>query len=107
MLVTGVTIIRSDFLRENRAAVELFLKDHQASTAFTAENVKEAAGLIAAQGIVEKAPIAEKALPLCNIVCITGEEMKDALTGYLSVLYQQDPKSVGGAMPGDGFYYMP
>ena len=69
--------------------------------------MEEAAELIAAQGIVEKAPIAKKALPLCNIVCLTGEEMKAALSGYLSVLYEQDAKSIGGAMPGDDFYYIP
>lgn len=107
MLVTGVTIIRSDFHRENRAAVEQFLKDHQDSTAFATENTDQAADLIAAQGIVEKAPIAKKALPQCNIVCLTGQEMKDALSGYLSVLYEQDAKSIGGAMPGDDFYYIP
>lgn len=107
MLVTGVTIIRSDFLRENRAAVEQFIKDHQESTAFSAENIDAAAELIAAQGIVEKAPVAKKALPQCNIVCLTGEDMKEALSGYLSVLYDQDAKSIGGAMPGDNFYYMP
>jgi len=107
MLVTGVTVIRSDFLRENKEAAELFLKEHQASAAFAAEHVDEAAELITAQGIVEKAPIAKKALPLCNIVCLTGEEMKAALSGYLSVLYEQDAKSIGGAMPGDDFYHIP
>ena len=107
MLVTGVTIVRTDFLAENEAAVKEFLKAHQASTAFTAENVDEAAELVAAQGIVEKAPIAKQALPKCNIVCITGQEMKDALTGYLSVLNSQDASSIGGSLPGDDFYYMP
>ena len=28
MLVTGVTIVRSDFLRENRAPIQMFLEDH-------------------------------------------------------------------------------
>lgn len=107
MLVTGVTIVRSDFLRENKTAVEQFLADHKASTAFATENVQEAAQLTADQGIVEKAPIAEKALPLCNLVSITGNEMKEALSGYLSVLFEQDAKSIGGTMPGDDFYYIP
>lgn len=31
--------------------------------------------------------------------------MKQALSGYLSVLFEQNPKAVGGAMPGDDFYY--
>lgn len=107
MLVTGVTLVRSDFLRENRDPVKTFLEDHKASAKFAVEHVDEAADLIAAQGIVEKAPIAKKALPLCNIVCLTGQEMKDALSGYLSTLHEQDAKSIGGQMPGDDFYYMP
>lgn len=106
-LVTGVTLVRSDFLRENQAPVAEFVKEHADSARFATENVKEAAALIASQGIVEKAPIAEKALPYCNIVCITGQDMKDALSGYLSTLMEQDPKSIGGQMPGDDFYYMP
>lgn len=107
MLVTGVTLVRSDFLRENRSPVADFIKDHEASTLFATEHAEDASRLIAEQGIVEKAPIAQKALPYCNIVCLTGQEMKDALSGYLSTLHEQDPKSIGGQMPGDDFYYMP
>lgn len=106
-LVTGVTLVRSDFLRENQAPVAEFVKEHADSARFATEHVTDAAALIAAQGIVEKAPIAEKAIPYCNIVCITGKDMKDALSGYLSTLMKQDPKSIGGQMPGDDFYYMP
>ena len=107
MLVTGVTLVRSDFLRENRSPVADFIRDHEASTLFATEHSEDASRLIAEQGIVEKAPIAQKALPYCNIVCLTGQEMKDALSGYLSTLHEQDPKSIGGQMPGDDFYYMP
>ena len=48
----------------------------------------------------------EKALPYCNIVCITGEEMKSSVQGYFQVLFDQNPQSVGGALPGDDFYYL-
>ena len=106
-LVTGVTIVRSDFLKENEEAVKLFIEDHKASAAYTSEHLYEAAEMVAALGIVEKAPIAKKAMPACNIVCITGEEMKSALSGYLSVLEAADAKSVGGQLPADDFYYLP
>ena len=106
-LVTGVTIVRSDFLKENEEAVKLFIEDHEASAAYTSEHLDEAAEMVAALGIVEKAPIAKKAMPACNIVCITGEEMKSALSGYLSVLEAADAKSVGGQLPADDFYYLP
>lgn len=106
-LVTGVTIVRSDFLKEHEDAVKLFIEDHKVSAAYTSEHLDEAAEMVAALGIVEKAPVAKKAMPACNIVCITGDEMKSALSGYLSVLEAADAKSVGGQLPADDFYYLP
>ncbi len=105
-LVTGVTVVRNEFLDQYPEAVETFLKEHAASTNYVNENLEEGAELVAKTGIIEKAPIAQKAIPYCNITCITGSEMKAALSGYLQVLYDQDPASVGGALPEDGFYYL-
>ena len=70
-------------------------------------NVEEAAQWIEALGIVAKAAIAQKALPACNIVYIDGEEMKTAVSGYLAVLFEQSPESVGGQLPDEAFYYLP
>lgn len=106
-LVTGVTIVRNEFLEEYPDAVTLFLAEHQESAAFANTNPDETAELIAAAGIIEKAPIARKALPYCNITCITGDNMQAALSGYLQVLFEQDAKSVGGSLPEDNFYYIP
>ena len=47
----------------------------------------------------------QKALPQCNIVFETGDEMKTDLETYFKVLYAADPASVGGALPADDFYY--
>ena len=68
-------------------------------------NVEEASALTEKYDIV-KAPIAKKAIPECNIVCITGDEMKTSVGGYLKVLYDLNPKSVGENLPGDDFYYI-
>lgn len=106
-LVTGVTIVRKDFQDEYPNALALFLQEHAASTEFANTHLDETAELVAAQGIIEKAPIAKAAIPYCNITCITGEEMKTALSGYLQVLADQDPASVGGQLPGDDFYFNP
>lgn len=106
-LVTGVTIVRNAFLEEKPEAVQIFLNEHDKSAAYTMEQPKKAAELVVKAGIIEKAPVAEQALPKCNITCITGTQMKDALSGYLKVLYDQDPKSVGETLPGDDFYYLP
>ena len=106
-LVTGVTIVNNDFLSSHPDMVDVFLEEHEASALYTDNHPAEAAELIAAAGIVAKAPIAEQALPYCNITCITGEDMKEALSGYLEVLYEQAPESVGGSLPDDAFYYIP
>lgn len=106
-LVTGVTVVRRDFLETYPQTVADFLESHAASVAFTAEQPEETAALIAKAGIVPQTAVALQALPYCRLVCLTGEDMKTALSGYLAVLYEQNSASVGGAMPGDDFYYIP
>lgn len=104
-LVTGVLLVRRAFADANEAALADFLSDYEASTAFTNENVPEAAELVAGYGIVPSAAVAEKAIPACNITYLEGEELRTRLGGYLEVLYAANPESVGGALPGDDFYY--
>ena len=104
-LVTGVTIVRDTFLEEHPVAVALFMEEHKKSAEFAVSDVTTTASYVAERGIIEKAPVAEKALPYCNIVYIDGDPMKQALSSYLEVLFEQDPSSVGGALPGDDFYY--
>ena len=104
-MITSGIVVRTAFLQENPEAVENFLKEFAASAQYANEFVPETAALIEQIGIV-KAAVAEKALPYCNIVCLTGEEMKAALSSYLQVLYELNPASVGGALPTDDFYYV-
>ncbi|ETP72259.1 ABC-type nitrate/sulfonate/bicarbonate transport system, periplasmic component [Lachnospiraceae bacterium JC7] len=105
-LLTGVTVVRNDYLEANGDAVTAFIEDHKASTEKAVSDTKSTAELVAKYGIIPKAPVAEKALPQCNIVAVTGEEMKKSLSGYLKVLFEQNPKSVGGKLPEDNFYYV-
>ena len=105
-LVTGVTVVRNAFLEEHKEAVDKFLEEHSASADYANEHVEEAAELVAAAGIIEKAPVAVKAMPQCNITYIDGNDMKMALSGYLEVLFEQDASSVGGSLPNDDFYYI-
>lgn len=106
-LVTGVTIAMNDFLQENPEAAAEFMKEHKASAAYANAYVEEAAALVAVYGIIDKVPVAVKAMPYCNITYIDGEDMKRVLSGYLEVLYRQDASSVGGSLPDDDFYYIP
>ena len=105
-LITGGLIIRTAFLNEHPEAVKTFLEEYAASTQYVNENVEEAAALVE-QYIGVAAGVAKKAIPACNIVCMTGEEMKAAAEKYLTVLFELNPEAVGGAMPEESFYYLP
>ncbi len=104
-LVTGVTVVRNEFLQEHENAVAAFMEEHKASAESMNTDVENGAKLAVASEIIAKEPIALKAIPKCNITYIDGNEMKQALSGYLQVLYEQNPESVGGALPQDDFYY--
>ena len=104
--VTGVTVVRTDFLKEHEDAVKLFMDEHKASAAAATENLDATAEKVAELGIVEKAEIAKLAIPNCNITYVDGADMKAAVSDYLTVLYNMAPESVGGKLPGDDFYYV-
>ena len=106
-LVTGVTICRGELFEEHADAIQTFMEEQKASAAFANENVAETAKLVAAAGIIEKAPVAEKAIPYCSITYIDGTDMKNRLYGYLSALYEMDPATVGGELPTKDFFYIP
>lgn len=103
-LITGVIVARTDFVKENPEAVNAFMESYKESVNYVNANISDAATLIEKFDIISAA-IAEKALPYCNIAFIEGTEMKDKLSGYINVLMEQNPKSVGGEIPADDFYY--
>ena len=106
-LTMGALVVRKDFAESNPAAVRNFLKEYQASTQYVTDeaNLDDAAALIEQYGIISAA-VAKQALPYCNIVCITGEEMRTAAEGFLSILAKANPQSVGGTLPAENFYYI-
>ena len=103
-LITGVIVARREVVEKNPAAVNEFLKEYAASVDWVNANTADAAALIGEYGIVDAA-VAEKALPYCNIVCLTGADLLEALPGYLEVLYNADAAAVGGEMPDNSFYF--
>ena len=103
-LITGVVVARREFVEQNPDAVSAFLDHYKTSVEYVNSNTDEAAQLVGQYGIVT-AEVAEKALPACNITFIEGKEMQEKLSGYLAALFEQNPRSIGGALPGDDFYF--
>ena len=104
-LITGLTVVRKEYAEAHPDVIEAFLEEYAQSVEAANTDVEGTAALCEAQGVVAKAAIAQKALPQCKVVCLTGEKLKTNAEGYLQVLYDADPASVGGALPGADFYY--
>jgi NitT/TauT family transport system substrate-binding protein len=102
-LVMGAFAVRKDFYEQNTKAVQDLLAEYESSIAYTNENVLEAAVLSGKYEIIAET-VAKTAIPECNIVYYSGEEMKVMTNAFLKVLFEADPKSVGGALPSVDFY---
>ena len=103
-LVQGCVVVRREFAEQNPEAVKAFLADYEASVKLLSEDVQAAAEKIEAAGIFNKAAVAAKAIPNCNICFVTGEEMQTQLSAFLQAMLDTAPQSVGGKMPGEDFY---
>ncbi len=106
-MAMGCLIVRKDWAQEHPAELQAFLAAYEASVTFVNEDVPAAAQMVQEQEIIPKAAVAQKAIPNCHIVFIDGEEMKTMIAPFFDVLFEANPKSVGGTLPADDFYFLP
>ena len=104
-LMMGCVVVRRDYLEQNPDAVRTFMSEYQASIEKAQSDVEGTAALCESYGLIPKAAIAQKAIPQCGLTFVSGEELKEQLGGYLQVMFDAAPGSVGGALPADDFYY--
>lgn len=104
-LMMGGIIVRKEFLENNPDAVKIFMQEYEESIAATSD-IETTSALCAEFEIIPSAAIAKKAIPNCNIVFVSGESMKEQITGYFQVLFDSNPASIGGVMPSEDFYYI-
>ena len=102
-VVTGVIAVNTKYYENNKQTVDKFMEEYQASVSYVNANVEDAANLVEEFDIF-KAAVAKKAIPYCNITFITGEECKNKVSKYLTVLFNENAAAVGGKMPDENFY---
>ncbi len=103
-LMMGCVIVRNAFLEEHPDAVKTFLSEYEDSIQ-AASDIDATAALCETTGIIPKAAVAKQAIPGCNLTFVAGETMKAEINGYFAVLFEANPKSLGGTLPDDAFYY--
>lgn len=104
-LMMGCVAVRKEFLENNKAAVDAFLAEYKASIEKTAD-ADATAALCETYGIIPKAALAKKAIPNCQLTFVAGAEMKAQIADYYQVLFDANPKAIGGKLPDDAFYYV-
>ena len=106
-LPMGCIVARTEYIEKNPGEVEAFLAAYEESIQYMTDsaNAADAAALVAKYEFAPNAAVAEKAIPQCSLTFVTGQEMKTVLEDYYTILFQVEPKSIGGGLPYDSFYY--
>ena len=102
----GCVIVRREWAEQNPDKLAAFMAAYEESVRFVNSEVEAAAQMVEEQEIIPKAAVAMKAIPNCHIVFVAGEEMKTMIEPFFGVLYEANPSAVGGALPGEDFYYI-
>ena len=105
VLSMGCFVVRSAYAAEHPEQVAAFLDAYAQSAAFVNADPDAASQLVEQFGVLPKAAVARRAIPNCHIVCVTGEAMRAQIEPLYALLHKANPASVGGALPGDDFYY--
>lgn len=105
VLPMACIVVQRSVAEDNKELVDTFLKSYQESVEFVNENHDEASQMIADQGILPNPQIAKSAIPSSNIVYIDAADAREDLEKYYGILFDFEPKAIGGMMADEGFYY--
>lgn len=95
----------SNKLIENRPRlVERFLSEYEESIQWAVDN-PERAGALAQEYMDLPAPVIAQAMPRLNLRFVPALEARTDIERFFKVLYDFQPKSIGGSIPDDRFYY--
>lgn len=104
-LAMGCIVVKTELAENHPEVVDAFLDQYEKSVNWVLENQVEASVLIEKYEVLPKAKVAEMALPNSNIVFMKNDAMKSQMDSILQILFDYNPKSIGGSLPDDGFYY--
>lgn len=110
----GVLVARKEFIENRADDLDILLGDIKKSITEVDEASDEVCQKIVDAGFIAKPEIAKAAIPNCGLAFYTDEEGdmsleagREIMTVFNETMFKLDPKSVGGALPGDDFYYQP
>lgn len=97
-------VVKKTLSESNPEFVKQFLNKLDASIAYVNQNPFEAGEKGKTVGLGVTGALIEKAQPRLNLGFKSAQDAKGELESYYSVLFNSDPKSVGGSLPAESFY---
>lgn len=104
-LPMGCLVVRREYAQNNSEAIKTLAEEYSQSIDYVNTNTSKAAEYVVSYGIIEDREIAESAIPKCNISYVDGDNMKDIMDKFIDVMFSSNPKSIGGKLPEEDFYY--
>ncbi len=105
-LTMGCLVVRKEFVDNYTKEFNKFLDEYEYFIEVAVEDVETSAEKAVEYGMLEDKDIAAKAIPNCNIVFIEGGKMLRLVENFLNIMYEANPKSIGGEIPDEEFYYV-
>ena len=102
--VTAGIVVRADYAETHPEEIGAFL-DAVAASVEAVNADPEGAGVLCEKRTLDDASVLAAAIPDCHIVCLIGAEGKAAAENALGILRAENAAVVGGALPGEDFYY--
>lgn len=98
-------VVKKDLVEKRPDVVTAFLSAYKDSIDWANQNPAQAGQLAEKLGVGMKAPVAEAAIPRCNLRYEDAKTSKPSVDAFLKVLYDFSPQSIGGKLPDNDFYY--
>lgn len=105
VLPMGGVITTSTFTEVSPELIEGFIEDYKNSVSFTNSNVEEASKFAAKFEILPNEQIGISAIPKSNITWIYDDSKISIMHNFYEILFNKNPDSLGGFIPGEDFYY--
>ncbi|CEQ09766.1 ABC transporter nitrate/sulfonate/taurine extracellular solute-binding protein [[Clostridium] sordellii] len=98
-------IVKSDFAKNNKEFVNLFLEGVKESIIFVNSNPDKAGEYCEKIGVGTKKEVINKSIENANLQFIGVEESIKDYKGYYKILSEYDVKSIGGKIPDEKVFY--
>ncbi|MEG0250700.1 MAG: ABC transporter substrate-binding protein [Peptostreptococcus sp.] len=95
---------KDSFISKNPDLMKKFQEEYKKALNWTLKNPKEA-GILAEKHLGLDAQLIEKAIPNMGLNYKSAEESKEELSMLYKLLFNFDPKTIGGNIPNESMYY--